>query len=530
MYNGAGIPPTDKCVDCSLAFLAAFWLVGRFRIAKSALSGKQIITILPSTVQFPIYSHDEFVSDVWDPLVYGQQFDSRRSFFYQLIELQAKVPHPHRTGIKNIDCEWTDDWWESKNCYLSRSGYRVENLSYSYRIGFSRDGLDLTYGFNIEQSYDCTFNYRGWKLKYCFNTHDCTESSFLYDCRSCNNCFMSWNLRNKQYCIRNQQYTKEEYFKKLSEYNFGSHAVVEKLRAEFWEGVATDTVHRANLNTQVVACRGNFMDQNKNCVDCAFVEQSNNCRRIIRGFETKDAIEAVSPGITEKTARSLLDQFSYGNSCVMYTTNCRYSMYLDACEDCEYCFGCVGLRKKKYCILNQQYTEAEYKKLFAEIKANMEKNGEWGQFMPFKMAYGGYNISLAQMMFPRTKEEALKMGVKWDELPAPIYTDAIPSDGLPDDIHDVHDAVTKQRVLCSETKLSYNIAPHELAFYKAHTIPLPRKHFDLRSHERFQTLALMFRPQMGCCHYCKKEIEHFYDPQLGYQKIACIECYQSNIA
>lgn len=530
MYGSAGIPPTDKCVDCSLAFLAAFWLIGRFRIAKSAFSGKQIITILPQTVQFPIYAHDEFVSDNWDPLAYGQEYDSRRSFFDQLVELQAKVPHPHRTGIKNVDCEWTDDWWESKNCYLSRSGYRVENLSYSYRIGFSRDGLDLTYGFNIEQSYDSTFNYRGWKLKYCFNTHDCTESSFLYDCRSCNNCFMSWNLRNKSYCIMNQQYTKEEYFKKLSEYNLGSYAVVEKLREEFWKGVASDAVHRANLNTQVVACRGNFMDQNKNCVDCAFVEQSDNCRRIIRGFETKDAIEAVSPGITEKTARSLLDQFSYGNSCVMYTTNCRYSMYLDACEDCEYCFGCVGLRKKKYCILNKQYTEVEYKRLLSEIKASMEKSGEWGQFMPFQMAYGGYNISLAQMMYPRTKEDALKMGVKWDESLAPVYTDAISSSDLPDDIRDAQDSFTKQRVLCSETKLSYNIAPHELSFYKAHIIPLPRKHFDLRFYERFKTLSLMFRPQKGSCHYCKKEIEHFYDPQLRYQKITCVECYQQNIA
>jgi hypothetical protein len=341
---------------------------------------------------------------------------------------------------------------------------------------------------------------------------------------------MSWNLRNKQYCIHNEQYTREEYFKKLSEYNFGSYAVIEKLRAEFWEHVAKDAVHRANFNTQVFNCRGNFMDQNKNCIDCAFVEQSENCRRAIRGFETKDTIEAVSPGITEKTTRSLLDQFSYGNSCVMYTTNCRYSIYLDACEDCEYCFGSIGLRKKKYCILNKQYTEDEYKMLFARIRADMERRGEWGQFMPFKMAYGGYNISLADMMYPRSKEEVMKLGAKWEDVPIPSYADSVSSDTLPDDIRDVSDSITKQRLVCTQTKLSYNIAPHELAFYKTYNIPLPQKHFDQRSSERFRPLALMFKPQRGICYYCRQEIEHFYDPALDYQKIACVPCYQKNIS
>jgi len=33
------------------------------------------------------------------------------------------------------------------------------------------------------------------------------------------NCFMCWNLRNQKYCILNQPYSKEDYLKKIEEYN-----------------------------------------------------------------------------------------------------------------------------------------------------------------------------------------------------------------------------------------------------------------------------------------------------------------------
>jgi len=28
----------------------------------------------------------------------------------------------------------------------------------------------------------------------------------------------------------------------------------------------------------------------------------------------------------------------------------------------------------------------------------------------------------------------------------------------------------------------------------------------------------------------KKEIEHYYSPKLGFEKIACLECYQQEVA
>ena len=273
---------------------------------------------------------------------------------------------------------------------------------------------------------------------------------------------------------------------------------------------------------------GNFLTEDKNCKSCFFIEKSENCRYCVRVFQAKDCIDEVGV-ISEKCGLGCLDQWGYENICNLYATTCRYSGYLDMCEECEYCFGCIGLRKKKYCILNVQYSKEEYETLLAKIKNDMKARGEWGKFFPLSAAYSGYNDSLAQIMFPMKKEEAIRFGAKWEEPPTAHY-EGIHGNELPDRIDDVRDDITAQRIICPETNLSYNIAAHELEFYRQHGVPLPRRHFDWRTFNRFRPMTQMVIPQRGLCYYCKKDIEHYYGPDLGFQKIACLECYQKEIA
>jgi hypothetical protein len=526
-YERLDLPTPDECLKCRWKYLIAFWISGKFRIAESALSGKRIITVLPESVPFPIYEREEFVSDDWDPMEYGRDYDPSRSFIDQVVELQSKVPHPHNLGVKNVNCDWCDDMWESRESYLTRSGFRLEFISYGYRVIECKNSIDITYCFNVEQSYDCLYCFKCFGLRHAFNSRDCINSAFLYDCRNCQNCFMSWNLRNKKYHIRNKPYSKEEYQKKIKELNLGSFSELEGLNNEFWEYIKTDAVHRANYNTQVLNSTGNFLTNDKNCHNCYFVEETENCRNDFRGFGSKDSIDVIGSWV-EKCARDVMDMWGYENFCNLYTSYCRYSAYLDNCEESEYCFGCVGLRKKKHCILNKQYSKDEYDKLLLQIKTDMKNRGEWGKFFPLSAAYAGYNYSLAQMMFPMTKDEAITFGAKWEESEVAVHA-GIRSSDLPDRIEDVEDEITKQRIICPETGLSYNIAPAELAFYREHNIPLPRRHFDWRTFNRFRPLTLMVEPQKGVCIYCNKEIEHYYSPELGFKKIACVSCYQSNI-
>lgn len=47
-----------------------------------------------------------------------------------------------------------------------------------------------------------------------FKVADC---NYCHNCYNCYNCYMCVGLENKKYCILNEQYTKEEYEKKMKE-------------------------------------------------------------------------------------------------------------------------------------------------------------------------------------------------------------------------------------------------------------------------------------------------------------------------
>lgn len=52
--------------------------------------------------------------------------------------------------------------------------------------------------------------------------------------------------------------------------------------------------------------------------------------------------------------------------------NCTDSMFLYDCCGCLNCFGCVGLRRGTFSILNKQYTEDEYSALIPKIMKHMD--------------------------------------------------------------------------------------------------------------------------------------------------------------
>ena len=213
LYEKVGLKIPNKCFDCRMKQYFIFSNFGKFRKGTSDLSGTNFITVLPENARYPIYNSHEWWGDSWDPMNYGQDYNPDRPFFEQLKELQEKVPRPHQIGQNNTNCDWCDDTWGCKNSYLSRSMLDCENLNYGYRCIKIKDSFDIVYSFNLQNSYDCLECYDSFNLSFSQNSRDCIDSYFLFDCRNCQNCFMSWGLRNKQYCIRNQQYTKEEYEK-----------------------------------------------------------------------------------------------------------------------------------------------------------------------------------------------------------------------------------------------------------------------------------------------------------------------------
>ena len=527
MYERIGVVEPKKCFFCRVKQHLAFWVFGKFRKGVSDLSGESLITVLPEKVRHPIYKSKEWWGDGWDPMAFGRPFDPIRSFFEQLKELQEKTPRAHQTGDHNTGCDWCDDVWESKNCYLARSMLRCENLSYGYRCVDIKDSIDLAYCFKMDQSYDDVFCFNSYNLMYSKNCRDCIDSFFLFDCRNCTNCFMCWNSRNKSYCILNKQYSKEEYQQKISEYDLSSQEQIKQLKKEYQTLLQKEAIHRPNFNFKTINSTGNFLTNCRNCINAFNLENAENCYNFLRGLDNKDIIDLTGCWSQE---------FSGNDSCctkgyqLKYSSwsESRYSEYLDLCYDCEYCFGCVGLRKKKYCILNIQYSKEEYEKLRSLIIEQMERDGVYGEFLPYNMGLAPYNMTTGMMYFPQvTKVEIEKHNGYWEDI-IESKVEGLPTSELPDNIKDVPDDFTTQALICPETGYRFNIAPHELEFYKRKKIPLPRVHFDARTLKRVSFVTVL-KAYTYKCVYCEKSIEAYYPPEWGYKKIACEECYKNEV-
>ena len=59
---------------------------------KSDFTGKEIFSMFSPTSGIKIYENDIWLSDAWDPISYGQEYDFSRPFFSQLFDLLKKVP------------------------------------------------------------------------------------------------------------------------------------------------------------------------------------------------------------------------------------------------------------------------------------------------------------------------------------------------------------------------------------------------------------------------------------------------------
>ncbi len=528
LYEKVGLKIPEICFFCRLKQYAAFWVFGKFRKGVSDLSGESLITVLPNNFRYPIYKSHEWWGDSWDPMPFGREYDSSRSFFEQMKELQEKVPRPHQAGENNTNCDWSDDVWESKNCYLTRSVLRCENLNYSYRVMDTKDSSDIVYCFNLQNSYDCLACHNSFNLNFSENSKDCIDSYFLFDCRNCQNCFMSYNLRNKQFCIRNKQFTKEDYEKEIKEIKLDSYKNVQILKEELENILKNNAVHRETFNLRTTDSTGNHMTNCDKCKNCFSLDDSQNCRNLLRGVSVKDSIDSFCTLYTEVSGNNSCPSGGYSLKHSIWS-NARYSEYLDLCIECEYCFGCVGLRKKKYCILNKQYSKEEYEILKSKIIEDMEKRGEYGKFPPYSMGLGYYNLSTGVIYFPdMTREEVVKRGGYWSD------EDLSSSDGmssflLPDSVFETDKNISSQALICPETKYRFNISPAEYELHTRKGFALPRVHFDLRMLKRARKTAVL-KSYPHKCTFCESDIMAYYPPEWGYNKIACEECYKQNIA
>ncbi len=391
-FNGHtfDVPPPKLCPDCRQQRRIVWRNERSLYNRECSKTGKKIIAMYPPDSLFPVYDNDVWWSDQFDARGYGRDFDFSKSFFEQLSSLRDQVPHfalaVAKPTMENSD--YCNHAGYLKNCYLIYNVDYDEQCMYGKGMNRCFDCLDCFKLYDSEACYECLNCYNCKFCTYLWDSLNCSECHFSYNLIGCKNCFLCVNLQNKEYFIKNEKYSSEEWKKKVESLKneFSNERLLQKLS----QAKAYFPVKRINENN-TENCNGDYLKNCKNCeacFDCEYLENSSYCYDLKKGdgvsYENHD-ISGFGVGVVRCYEGVSM---GYNSNHCLFCENvwdcfdCYYSLM--CVNNCKNCFGCVGMRKAHYCILNKQYTKEEYEKMVARIIEHMIKDQQWGKFFQFK--------------------------------------------------------------------------------------------------------------------------------------------------
>lgn len=489
-------------------------------------TGKNIVSVFSPDKPFKIYENDYWYSDKWNPFDYGRDFDFNRPFFEQFDELNQAVPQLSRCVFQLQNCDFVNQCGGSKNCYLIFEADFDENCYYSNNIFDSKVCMDLLMCTKCELCYESIDCENCYNLKFSQGCKNSSDSWFLKNSIGCRNCFGCVNLRNKEYYFLNEKLSKEEYEEKLKTMSLGNYLYLQKARENFLN-FSQKYPHKYLQGHQNENSTGNYLFNTQNCKNCFDSNTCQDCKDLYNCRFMKKCYDITcfgSSGTTEFCCENHAIGINLRNVCFsdQIWEGCNEVYYSTLCvNNCRDVFGCSGLKHAQYCILNKQYSEAEYKELRTKIIEHMKKTGEFGEFFPSNISPYAYNETVAQEHFPLTKEEALKQGYKWKDPDPKEFKKQTYK--IPASITEVPETIIDEILACMTCGKNYKIIPEELRFYRQQSLPIPLKCHDCRHNDRSK-LRNPRHLYVRTCQKCQKPIETTYapkDPELVY----CEACY-----
>ncbi len=493
---------------------------------KCDFSGQEVPSVYSADKNYKVYKASIWWSNKWDPLDYGLDFDFSKTFFEQYALLSKNTPHSSIYTNYKLDknSESTNHAGGNINCYYVFHADRNVNCLYSYGINYSQECVDCYNLSNSSFCYECIDCHNAKNLFFSQNSINCQDSYFLEDCISCKNCIACKNLRGKEFYIFNKAYSEKEYFRFLASLNLNSRKCLDKFQGEF----AEFCLDIPNRNLRLFNCKNSSGDYLLDCTnvhnsfDCSSIENSRYCYQVHN--KATNCMDLYQFGLN---ANSIYDSSSIGYDAqsVLFSHFCSekiqdisYSMY---CFKSKNLFGCFGLKNKKFCILNKQYTKSEYENLVQKIISHLKETQEWGEFFPIKLSAFAYNETTAQIYFPLDKKQILDHGYQWKDRDSEQQNENV----APDIINESNtNAICNQHYLCESSFQIYQLTKNELDFYKKFNLPVPQKCFNQRHRERI----LKRNPRVirkDKCKVCKELILTSQNKEKR-NKIYCESCFE----
>lgn len=562
-YKKIDVPFPTFCPSCRAERRFAFRNERKLFKATSAFSGENIFSLYPPSAGRKVVTDKEWFGDSWDAMDYGKDFDFSRDFFTQFFEIEKEVPAYALNVERMVDSPYAANAATLKNCYLVFNSNSSEDCLYGNDYFLAKNCIDNSHVNSSDKCYQCFWLYKCYECYFTIMSVESHNLWFCRDCLGCNDCFGCTNLRKSSYCIFNKQYTKEEYFRILSEMKLDTREGLEVSRntaREFWK----TQINKYHQGLQNLHSYGSYVSNSKNVTESYMVKGGEDVKysqyasvaKIKDSYDYSIWGQEVELCYETSVCGENVYNVKFSWDCWPNNTNVEYSTHLKSCSDC---FGCVGLRSKKYCVFNKQYTKEEYESLVAKIKQHMndmpyvDKKGnvyKYGEFFPVEFASFGYNNSLAIQHFPLTKEEILENNYGWIEEEPGKYTITKTSNEIPESASEVNESITKEILECDTCSRPFRIVTNEFIFLKNQNLPVPKQCSECRHEKRIQDRFKIFLYDGHCmCAGTKDETSQFtntakhahgdtpcgevfrtgFNPKDG-DIVYCESCYQQEVA
>ena len=269
------IPAPTLCSQCREQRRISFRNLRKFYKRKCDLTWKPIISIYDPKWPYKVYEQNERWSDKWNALDYGKNMDFARPFFQQIDELLKVVPCRSLSNDNlSENSPYVNFSTECKDCYMIFDSGGDEKCCYGQRYLYTNNSIDCFVAIKSSNCYECC-NVSGCDTCfYCIDTKNSRNWYFLYWCDGCRDCLFCSNLHNKQYCIYNKQYTKEEYekeFKQIFEQNNYT-----KLQEMFYDFQSKSIVKNLNMK----AVENGFGNNLQNAKNSSFVFEAADVENV----------------------------------------------------------------------------------------------------------------------------------------------------------------------------------------------------------------------------------------------------------
>ena len=527
------VPPPDYCPTCRRIRRMVYMNYTHLskRKCDAPNHDEMMISILPEECPFPVYDYHYFTGDEFDTYSFGIKYLSNKNPIETFYSLRKNFPMPSflNRDPSCVNSEYSNGGLNLKNGYYVFTCHDVENAWYSNVIFKCKNIMDSYWLNDSDTVYQSIFSNHLYKCSYVYFSSHCTDSMFLFDCKNCNNCFGCVNLRNKSYCAYNEQLSKEGYESFLQSIYPISRENIILYEEKFWKLIKTLPMS-GTRNVAVVNVFGVNLRNSKNLYDVNDADNSENVRHSDEIINLKDGMDVTFSGKA--------DHLYMGTNIGVMSNNIKFSVSTKFSSECEYCFNsknlnncfmCFGFQNGSYCILNKKYSKEEYYKVLDEIKTEMLKRGEYGNGVGMEFSAQAYNFSVAQISFPLSDEEIVKLGGYIARDPETNAKDVnlISKEELPQTIEEVDEDILNKAIKCEISGRPFRITASELIFYKNMKLPLPSTHPSIRMENRIK-LPSNGKRYKAICAKCDKKIETMFDSKDKYI-LYCEDCFKQEI-